>query len=92
VNPLFTLAESIIAGVESRMPDRDRMGSIGPESDYDRRMGPDQPEIRTEHVYPPIPERAMDWRAVFDDYEPGEPQGWGATEQEAIDDLMAQSS
>ncbi len=38
-------------------------------------------------VNPPIPFRGMDWTAVFVDYEPGEPQGWGRTEREAIEDL-----
>lgn len=44
-------------------------------------------KIITEHVRPPIPTRNCDWSAVTDDYEPGHPIGWGATEQEAIADL-----
>ena len=47
-------------------------------------------KIRTTFVYPPIPIRQFDWSAVEDDYEPGCPHGTGATEQEAIADLMAQ--
>lgn len=50
-------------------------------------------KIRTTHVYPPIPIRDFDWSAVDDDTyggEPSDPIGWGKTEQEAIDDLMAQ--
>lgn len=58
-------------------------------------------KIRTELVYPPIPIRTMDWQAVLDNYEPGEPDedgtyhgggpiGHGATEAEAIADLMVQ--
>lgn len=48
-------------------------------------------KIRTNYVYPPIPMRTFDWSAVDDDtYEPGCPIGWGATEQEAIDDLKEQ--
>jgi hypothetical protein len=44
--------------------------------------------IITEHVYPPIPIREFDWCATFAGYEPGEPQGYGATKQAAIEDLM----
>jgi len=36
----------------------------------------------------PVPASRFDWCAVFDNYEPGCPQGHGATEQEAIDDLL----
>lgn len=45
--------------------------------------------IHTEFEYPPIPDRRMDWSAVTDNYEPGDPIGRGATEDEAIADLMA---
>lgn len=47
-------------------------------------------KIITEHVYPPIPVRDMDWRATFDGYEPGDPIGTGPNEQAAINDLTAQ--
>ena len=49
-------------------------------------------KIVTEFIYPPIPDRSHDWCAVDDDtYEgPGCKIGYGATEQEAIDDLMEQ--
>lgn len=48
-------------------------------------------KIRTEFVYPPIPIRQFDWSAVDDDtYEPGCPIGTGATELEAVKDLMQQ--
>jgi hypothetical protein len=51
--------------------------------------------IRTEYVFPPIPDRRFDWSAVDDDtYDGAEdshcPIGHGATEQEAIDDLLQQ--
>lgn len=46
--------------------------------------------IRTSHVYPPIPTTRFDWSAVCDDYEPGDPIGYGPTEQAAVDDLKAQ--
>ena len=45
--------------------------------------------IITEYDPPPIPIRLFDWSAIDDDtYEPGCPIGWGATEQEAINDLL----
>jgi hypothetical protein len=45
--------------------------------------------INTSHVYPPISYRTFDWCAWFDDVgEEASPRGWGATEQEAIDDLL----
>lgn len=45
-------------------------------------------KINTHHEFPPIPIRQFDWCATFDGYEPGEPIGWGATEAEAIADLL----
>ena len=45
-------------------------------------------QIHTENVYPPIPLRQFDWSATYDGYEPGDPIGWGKTEQDAIDDLV----
>lgn len=52
-------------------------------------------KIRTTYVYPPIPIRCFDWSAIDDDtYDGAEdshcPIGTGATEQEAIDDLLRQ--
>ena len=51
--------------------------------------------IRTSFDYPPIPLRSMDWSAVYDDYEGGDgydepagPIGHGATEAEAVLDLI----
>jgi hypothetical protein len=51
--------------------------------------------IRTEFVYPPIPVRHFDWSAVDDDtYDGSEDSstrgqiGYGATEAEAVADLM----
>jgi hypothetical protein len=50
------------------------------------------PKIRTDNVYPPIPVRMFDWQAVYDDDEPDDDghmaAGHGATEAEAIRDLM----
>ena len=45
-------------------------------------------KIVTEFVYPPIPLRQFDWAAHYDD-----PEGYvgrGATEQEAINDLLTE--
>jgi hypothetical protein len=48
-------------------------------------------KIRTEFVYPPIPDRQFDWSAVDDDtYEPGCPIGSGRTELAAVKDLVQQ--
>lgn len=51
---------------------------------------PTHPKIRTENIFPPIPLHQCDWSAVFEDYEPGGPIGYGETEQGAIDDLLEQ--
>lgn len=45
-------------------------------------------QIQTSPIFPPIPVRSFDWCACFDGYEPNEPLGHGATEQEAIKDLL----
>jgi hypothetical protein len=49
-------------------------------------------KIRTHNEFPPIPDRRFDWSAVDDNAYDGEgsPIGHGATEQEAIRDLIAQ--
>lgn len=44
--------------------------------------------IVTTHVYPPIPCRKFDWCAYPDGEEENGDYGWGATEDEAIDDLV----
>jgi hypothetical protein len=48
--------------------------------------------ISTSCVCPPIPDRSFDWSAIDSSTYAGEgsPQGRGATEQEAIDDLLQQ--
>lgn len=47
--------------------------------------------IKTKYDPPPIPSRDADWSAIEDStYEPSSAIGWGATEREAIDDLIAQ--
>lgn len=45
--------------------------------------------IKTEYVHPPIPIRCYDWRAYVDGHEEG-PFGWGATKEEAIEELKAE--
>ncbi|CAN5817451.1 hypothetical protein BH20PSE1_BH20PSE1_01510 [soil metagenome] len=48
-------------------------------------------KVITEYVCPPIQIRTFDWTAVTENYDgPGSPIGYGATEQEAIDDLSMQ--
>lgn len=47
-------------------------------------------KIITEYVYPPIPVRQFDWSAHFDGDEEDGPCGRGATEEDAISDLMEQ--
>lgn len=48
-------------------------------------------KIVTKYDPPPIPFRDADWSAVWSDYDLGSPIGHGATEAEAIEDLMAES-
>lgn len=52
-------------------------------------------KVRTDHVFPPIPVRSMDWSAIDDNTYDGAadshcPIGRGATEIEAIEDLLTQ--
>lgn len=49
-------------------------------------------KIVTAHFLPPIPmhlARKVQWTATLDNYEPGHPIGYGATEAAAIDALKA---
>lgn len=45
-------------------------------------------KIKTSFDYPPIPWRNFDWCAYFDGEEEEGRYGYGATENEAIDDLL----
>lgn len=45
-------------------------------------------KIITNYVYPPIPIRRFDWSAYRDGFDEGELIGWGATEADAIADLL----
>lgn len=51
-------------------------------------------KIKTQYIYPPIPDRSMDWCATYDDYDgaPDAPNrghiGYGENQQDAIDDLV----
>lgn len=45
-------------------------------------------KIITRYDPPPIPPREFDWSAVSDNYDQGDPVGFGRTEQEARDDLL----
>jgi hypothetical protein len=44
-------------------------------------------KVIVEYVNPSIPLRQFDFVAVFQDYEPGDVQGYGATKVEAVADL-----
>ena len=46
--------------------------------------------IVTRHVNPPIPIRNHDWEAIRDGWDEGDPIGTGATEREAVQDLLDQ--
>lgn len=52
---------------------------------------PQQP-IHTEHIYPPIPLRHFDWMAWRGDYEPGVTTGYGATREQAVQELLERES
>jgi len=47
-------------------------------------------QIKTYHERPPIPTRTFDWVALDDNLGEDSPVGHGATEQEAIADLLGQ--
>lgn len=56
---------------------------------------PDGQLIVTHYEYPPIPIRCWDWSAVTENYDGAPDAGWqphghGATEAEAIADLLEQ--
>lgn len=54
---------------------------------------PDGRRIAVDVVRPPIPFRGFDYSAVFDaGYEGGDPIGYGATPDRAVDDLLEQDS
>jgi len=44
-------------------------------------------EVKTQHIFPPIPSRNWDWCA-YDDNRPDRVVGWGRTEKEAIADFF----
>ena len=48
------------------------------------------PKYITRYEYPPIPDRRWDWSAVTDEYDGTGPVGEGATEREALLDLLDQ--
>ena len=45
-------------------------------------------KIRPDYWPKPIPLRQFDWSAVTDNYEPGDPVGYGRTQGEAVADLL----
>jgi hypothetical protein len=50
----------------------------------------DERVINTTYDPKPIPDRQFDWTAIENEYEPGRPIGYGATEAEAVADLLMQ--
>lgn len=46
-------------------------------------------KILTQHVTPPVPVRFFDWAAFSPDYEPGDPVGYGVTQQEAVEEYLS---
>lgn len=46
------------------------------------------PVIKTNHIYPPIPIRQFDWMAWYDGEEETGHNGYGTTEQAAVNDLI----
>ena len=46
-------------------------------------------KIITSHQFPPIPDRRFDWMAYYEGQEETGAYGHGATEQEAVDDFIA---
>jgi hypothetical protein len=59
---------------------------LGPEPDNDDLLA----QIVTRYDAKPIPVRQFDWSATMADYDIGHPIGYGATEAEAINDLILQ--
>jgi hypothetical protein len=49
-----------------------------------------EPRIITRYDPPPIPTNAFNWVATEEDYDLGRPVGYGASEAEAIRDLLDQ--
>ena len=50
------------------------------------------PKPVTRHCPPPLLDRFLDWSALAPDYRPGDPVGWGATEEEALRNLEIRTS
>jgi hypothetical protein len=44
-------------------------------------------KVKTAYDPPPIPTRNHDWSATFEDYDLGDPIGWGPTEKDALMDF-----
>lgn len=57
-----------------------------------RQPGKVQYDIRVHFVFPPIPDRSMDWCATFDNYNDApdshHPIGYGRTPEDAVANLM----
>jgi hypothetical protein len=80
--PLVSLLGEIIRETQLEDIARDHPGMIG---------NMISPSIVTVCICPPIPDRRFDWCAYYDGDEEGGPRGYGATEQEAVNDLLENS-
>jgi hypothetical protein len=49
-------------------------------------------KIHVSCVFPPIPITDFDYEATYEGFDLGDPVGYGATEQEAIDSLLERES
>ena len=71
--------------------DRDWEDECGMYDEPEPERPDDDPEpIHTHHIFPPIPIRQFDWCAYRDPER--RPYGYGATEAEAIADLLEQEA
>ena len=67
---------------------RDRLEAMTRECNAWRRLA--MGTIITVHEHPPTPIRSHDWRATRPDSDEHGPCGWGATEVQAVRDLLEQ--
>lgn len=64
--------------------------SVWQAGETDNEIGGESMKIITDFWMKPIPLRQFDWQAVTDNYEGGDPIGYGTTEEDAIVDLQEQ--
>jgi hypothetical protein len=81
-DPLATLLADSLHEIQLENTSRAHPGMVG---------NTIAPTIVTLCICPPIPDRSFDWCAYYDGDEEGGPRGYGATEQEAVNDLLENS-